>query len=330
MTAPNDSSRKVWAYEDEVNTAAITAVGSTTYYFGNTQGEKEETWEVPTPEYPNQAYWAYDKRMPTGLSKLDPKYPEFSIPYNPITSQFLARFLGNNLTATPITHDPLNTGEKYAYTYRQELRGGTTEELHQAVGCKTIGLNIIGNIGEMLQVVEVAAWGFLEDQGDRDILTTSPTAAGGLTSGAYMGLPYFEWNSAQFINAVGFNYNQKQNYYKDYSPSTGKSHVYGGTFDPATIVLKALLHEADSYTMWDDFIDRNTRDALVKFYKPDMTNYVQIDLGDCNITSWKKTGKKDQGHYDSLITLECPDVSGCANFLNEGANFDTHFKAAYE
>jgi len=278
---------------------------------------------------PAQAYFDYSQRMPVGLSKLDPNYPEFDIPYNPITSQFLARFLGNNVTGTPITHDPLNTGEKYTFTYRLEQRGGTTEKLNQAVGCKTVGLTIIGNPNEMLKVIETVAWGSLEDQGDRSILTTNPTAAGALTSGAYLGLPYFTWNSTQLINIIGFNFAQKQSYHKDYSPSTGVSHVYGDHFEPATIVLKAILHEAISYSIWDDFVDRTARNAVAKFYKADATNYVQFDLGSCQIISFEETGPKNQGHYAAIITLMCPDVSGCANFLNEGANFDTHFKAGY-
>jgi hypothetical protein len=329
MTIPNSSSRQCFAYETVPNVAEIVAVNTVTYYFGNAQGDKADQWETPSPEMPSQGRWNYAQKMPIGLRKLDPNYPEFDIHYNPITSQFLARFLGNNATGAPITHDPLNTGEKYSYTYRHEQRGGTTEKLNQAVGCKTVGLTIIGNPNEMLKVTERAAWGYLEDQGDRSILTTNPTAAGALTSGAYLGLPYFEWNTTQLIEIIGFNLAQKQNYHKDYSPSTGISHVYCDKFDIATIVLKAVLHEAISFSMWDDFVDRTTRNALVKFYKPDGVNYVQIDLGSCDITSFKEVTQRDQGGYAATITLTCPDVSGSANFLNEGANFDTHFKAAY-
>lgn len=329
MTTPNNSSRRCWAYESTAGTAAITAVDSTTYFFGNSQGEKDETWKTPGPQMPNQAYVDYSQRMPLGQSKLDPKYPEFDISYNPTTSQFLARYLGNNLTGTPITHDPLNTGEKYSYTYRHENRGGSTEVLYQAVGCKTVGLTIIGNPDQMLQVTERAAWGQFEDQGDRSILTTAPTAAGALTTGAYLGLPYFTWNTTQLVNIIGFNFSQNQNYHKDYSPSTGVSHVYCDHYNTATIVLKAILHEAISYSMKDDWVDRTARNAVAKFYKADATNYVQIDLGSCYITGFTEDGPKNEGFYAATITLECVDVSGSANFLNEGANFDTHFKAAY-
>lgn len=326
--AKNTTSRRCWAYETVPNTAEIVAVDSVTYFFG-VDDDSQEQWKLPTKTMPVQSTHVYSKRMPNQLGLLDPKLPDFGEKYNPTTAQFLARFLGNPQTAEPITLDPLNEGQTYPITVRHEQRGGSTEKINQAVGCRTVGIDLSGEIGSKLTVIEKFAWASLEDQGDRSILTTNPLAAGALTSPeSYDGRPYFEWNGTQLPEAWRVNLNQTQQYKKSYvDQSTGKKAVYKFQYNEPSLTINAVLDSAIGYTIWDDFNDGNQRDAILKFYKPDMVNYIQIDLADCYISTFKETGIKWKGQYESVIGIVPNDISGSSNFLNEGANFSTHFKA---
>jgi len=320
LSTANKTSRWCWAYEGTPKSAAITAVNSTTYYFGEYDDQVPD-WEPPSVEHPAAPYYSYNSRE-AKLSKLDRKYPTIKHSYNPTTAQFLNRFLKDPTEASPATFAVLDAGLPYPITLRHEQGEGSNPKLNQAVGCYTVGMLVRAALGLNLLVEEEFAYCSIEDQGDRPHLTTAPLASGGVP-GAYDGRPYFEWNSVHRPEVIKVEILGQQNFKVVLDPTTEKQTVYCYHYEPVQMIINGVLAVN---TIWDDFIDRNARTALLKVYKPDMENYITIQLTNCQIIAYRETGVKNKGHYEVQAIIKGETLTGISNFLNEGSNFSTHFK----
>ncbi len=198
MVTANKTSRKVWAYEGTPGTAAITAVDSLSYEFGE-YNEEAKMWNNYSTQNPVQPYWNYASRTPT-LTILEKKFPTFRETYNPTTAQHLSMMLKNPSEGPPVAITTLDSGMTYPLTIRLEEKGGTVPTNSQAVGCYNVALYGRMMRGSPYIVEQEFAWESLEDLGDNPILTTSPYPAGsGGTStvtGPYQGNPSVLWNSS--------------------------------------------------------------------------------------------------------------------------------------
>jgi len=326
----NKSSKFVWAYEGTPGTAAITAVNSLAYEFGE-YDELCKKWNSPFTENQVSPVYAYNSRTPT-LTDLEKKFPSFTHVFNPITAQYLSWILKSPVVGPPVAISPLNEGLTYPLTIRLEELEGTAPNNVQAVGCYCIGTTVSGVSGNPLMVECEFAWQKIEDIGDNPNLTTSPYPAG---SGAvstikncYDGRPQVIWDkgvgNVAFNECVIANFTVVQDHKITSSVLGTTQTVHTYKYKPVLITLHAVLK---TNTQWDDYVDRNIKDLEVKFWKPDMVNYVSHVFDNCHIISVKKTGAKNEGHYEVIITLQAEKVTGTSNYATESEEtFGNHFK----
>ena len=328
MVTANKTSRKVWAYETVPGTAEIVAVGTTTYEFGEYTNEAEK-WNNYYTENPVEAYWNYASRTPT-LTELEKRFPTFREVFNPTTAQHLAQMLKNPSAGPPVAITTLDSGVTYPLTIRLEEKGGTVPTNSQAVGCYNVGL-----YGRMLRgnayiVEQEFAWQKLEDLGDNPILTTSPYPAGsGATStvtGTYKGNPECKWNNVAVTPVYRAEYWIAQEH-EIVSGSEGASQTVDlHKVQPCDIKLAGILEDD---AVWDDYVDRAERTLILKVYKANMTNYIQLTFTNAHMISQIKTGIRNKGHYESICTLKAEQVNVTSDFAVESSEtFATHFKGA--
>ncbi len=326
MVTANKTSRKVWAYETVPGTSIITGVGSLSYEFGEYSKEALR-WNNYSSENPVTPYWNYASRTPT-LTELEKQYPTFRETFNPTTAIHLSQMLKNPSAGPPVAITTLDSGMTYPLTIRLEEKGGTVATNSQAVGCYNIGLYGRMMRGKPYIVEQEFAWQSLEDLGDNPILTTNPYPAGsGGTStvkGVYKGNPEVTWN----VTAVTPIYKAEFSIMQDYeivSSAEGTSQtVYLYKVQPIKITLSAILEDD---AVWDDYMDRAERSLILKIYKANMTNYIELTFTNAHAITFKKTGIRNKGHYESVATLMAEQVNVTSDFAVESSEtFANHFK----
>ncbi len=326
MVTANKTSRKVWAYETVPGTSIITAVDSLSYEFGE-YNEEAKMWNNYSSQNPVQPYWNYASRTPT-LTVLERKFPTFREVYNPTTAIHLSQMLKNPSEGPPVAITTLDSGMTYPLTIRLEEKGGTVPTNSQAVGCYNVGLYGRMMRGSAYIVEQEFAWQSLEDIGDNVNLTTSPYPAGsGGTStvtGLYSGNPSVTWNSNPTTPVYKAEYRINQEF-QPYSASEGDTEtVILFKVLPVDITLTAIFEDDD---VWDDYIDRAARTLILKIYKANMTNYIQLTFTNTRVINEKKTGIRNKGHYESVATLLAEEVNVTSDFAVESSEtFANHFK----
>lgn len=330
MVNANKSSKFVYAYESVPGTAIIVAVDSLSYEFGE-YDELCKKWNSPFTNNQVSPFCVYNSRTPT-LTDLEKKFPTFSHAFNPITAQYLSWILKSPVVGPPVAISPLTEGMTYPLTIRLEELEGTNPSNIQAVGCYCIGVTVSGVSGNPLMVDCEFAWQKIEDIGDNPNLTTDPFPSGsGDTStitNTFEGRPQVIWDKG--VGDVAFNEVVIANFtiaqdYKTTSSALGTTQtVHTYKYRPVIITLHAILK---TNTQWDDYVDRNIKDLEIKFWKGDMVNYISHIFENCHINTVKKTGAKNEGHYEVIITLTAEMPTGTNNFANESAEtFANHWK----
>ena len=325
---PNKTSKYVWQYQAAVGTSILTIATSASFEFGEFNKECGK-WSSPYPEFKAEASWVYGALTPT-LTDLAAKYPTFSIPFLPVTIQFLAWFLGLPTDTNPTETDTvtvvaLTSGITYPLTIRNQQDGGTAPQNSQAVDCYCVGLLIKGEDEKKLLVEPKFAWGAFEDIGDNVNITTPPLAAGGLT-GPYNGHPDVTWNVTSMTGVWRADVMLNKEFDIVDSDEGVVQTVYPGKILPVQIILSAVLKQN---TSWDDYKARTARTLTITWKKFDGTSYITLTFTNAKVISVKKTGHRNAGHYGAIMALEAEKVEGLSDFFTEGGSgFGTHFKAA--
>lgn len=330
---PNKTSMFVWAYQAAVGTATIIIATSTSYEFGGYNKECGD-WESPYVENPTLESGAYNKKTPN-LTDANTKYPTFKHPFNPVSAQFLAWFLGSpvdtNAGADIVTISALASGMTYPLTIRAQEDGGSYPNHAQAVDCYCIGLSIKGEDNTELLVVPEFAWGKLEDVRVYDNLTTKPVMPAALLDKTYSGHPIAIWDSGGTpINLTGVwraDITLKKEWDTVSSDEGATQTIKTYKMKKIQIVLSAVISIADA---WDDYIDRAVQDMTIQFKKRDGTSNILMTFTNCRITTIKKTGHRNMGHYGAVMVIECESVVGISDWFTEhgaGPTFATHWKA---
>lgn len=329
--APNISSRLVWNYEATPGTAAITAADSVSYEFGNFSKECDK-WSSPFEDMDIVHYYNYAERN-AYLEDGEAIFPTWKISYHPTTAQFLGRIMKNPTTGDPIDINLLHSGYTYPITIRLEENEGDNEQLVQTVGNYCIGMYCRGMRGSEVIVEEEFAFQSVEDHDDRVKLTTAPLAAGSDATykikNSYDGNPVVIWDkdgediAFDMCYMAEFSIIQK---YTTVSTDEGtKQLVRCYEYQPISIILSGIL---DTTNQWDDYRDRTARDIELKFWKPDMSNYISCIFDTCKVKTVVKTGIKYKGYYEAKMVILAQDLAVTSNFLDENPNnFAYHFKA---
>ncbi|GAH93837.1 unnamed protein product, partial [marine sediment metagenome] len=64
-----------------------------------------------------------------------------------------------------------------------------------------------------------------------------------------------------------------------------------------------LSCEFETGKQWTDYIDREVRELEIKFWKPDMVNYVSCIFTNCHIIDCIETGIKNEGAYEARLII---------------------------
>lgn len=327
----NKTSRFCWAYEGTPGSAAITAVDTTTYEFGEYNKELEK-WNAPYAEHKTDSYYAYNSRTPI-LTELSREFPTFRHSFLPTTPQVLAWMLKNPSNADPsVNIGVLDTGYAYPITVRLEQKGGSEDFLVQAVGCQMIDLGLILERGKQMVAEGQWAWQSIEDHGDRPILTTTPVMPGMAVTNSYNGNPIVIWDcdgtpvNLTHVWRADIHFAQDHDI-ASYSDGT-KQQVYLYKHQPIEIVLSAVF-EADDF--WDDYMDRiGTYEMSIQVKKQDNTSNILMKFINCRIENYKKTGHAYKGHYGAICAIKAEDIAVTNDWFTESGggagDFTTHFK----
>ena len=329
MVVANKSSKYVWAYQAAVGTAAITAVNSVTYEFGEYNDECGK-WNAPFVENNSDPSWVYSSRTPT-LTDMESKYPTFTHTFLPVTAQYLAWMLKSPTNTTPtVTIATLHTGLTYPLTIRCEELEGTNPNNAQARDCYCVGLTAKAEQGTSFIVTPEFAWGELQDIGDNPNLTTAPVAPGDLLTGPYDGNPIVTWDIAgDNVALTGVwraDFKCAQEFEIVTNDEGATQSVYPGKMKPVQIILSAVFLINDG---WDDYVDRKAATNMtIQVKKHDGTSYITHTFTNARFVSIKKTGDRNKGHYGSVATLIAEKVEGVSDWFTEGGTtFATHWKA---
>lgn len=321
----NKSSKDVWAYQAVVGTSIIIAVNTTTYEFGQ-YNEECGKWSIPHMVNPTEPHWVYNSGTPT-LTNLERTFPTFKKVFLPVTAQCYAWMQG--LPEDPLSADDVNIstlldGMTYPLTIRLEELEGTHPDNTQAVDCYCVGLTSNAERGKSFMVEAEFAYGSMEDINDNPNLTTAPSAAG-LMTGAYNGNPILEWNSVSIPGIEKAVWIETKDREKVSSAGGATQTVHTYKTQPVRIMLWGGIEVDD---MWDDMKARTTRDMTIQIKKFDNTSNILFTFTNCRITSFERIGKRYEGKYASVITLEAEKVTEVADWFTEGGvTFATHWKA---
>lgn len=323
MADPNTSSRWCWKYETTNGTAIITAVDDVTYYFGE-YDDNVQMWEAQTVENKILSYYVYNSRTPELISD-NREFPTFKHLYNPTTVNFLVDILGKVADAAPDTIEALDTGYQFSKTIRfEEGNEGTNDRLIQAAGCYCVSVFVSHINGKPMMCEQEFAFQSIEDQGDRSLLTTVPTASGGETLLTYPNVivTYDHGGGGEaildLVNKV--EYRIKQEYSATRAGTGTTQTVYKGKYVPIEIVLSGIFPTA---LTWNQFFDRSVKDYEIKHTKPNGTDYVALQFNNCMVSKPTITASKFKGWSNFTWVLKAEDVDVTFNW--EGSNFSTHF-----
>jgi hypothetical protein len=327
MTTANQSSKQAWAFETVPGTNEIVAVDTTTYEFGG-YNEEAKKWNFAYTENPVQAYYRYASRTPQ-LTKLTREFPTFKIVYNPFTAQHLNWILKNYADSDPdVDITTLDSGLTYPLSIRFEELEGTTPANITAVGCYCVGCYVKIEKGTEALVESEFAWQSIEDIGDNPNLTTAPSAPGG-ASLAYRGTPQVIWDQGGDNHALTEVWKAEFHVRQTWKPTPNTAGtaqtVYIYEYEPIDIILNAIF---DENTYWDDYMDRQEEDLRIKVYKPNATNHVIYDFVNAHPISFKKTGERYKGHFNSICVLRAEEMTGFTDWETETglSTFTTHWK----
>jgi len=317
----------VWAYETTPGTAAITVAASTSYEFGQYDPSIEK-WQNPTIENVILEYLKYNRRTPY-LEDGKRSFPTFKNVFNPTTAQFLVWILGKCTSGTPNTAEPLDQGSQYPLTIRHEQYGGTNEQLQQAVGSYCVSAYGRAQAGSNFTVELDWAFQKIEDEGDasRDILTTTPTKAGGSDEvDAYVShtITYDKGGGGEAVipECVKAEFRIKQDWKGALNGSATQQTVYKYQYKPVELILTAILEDNAS---WNDLIDRNVKDYELALYKPDESYYIKILFDACRVQKIVKSGWAYKGYYEASLILLAEEIT--VTFVRQGSGtFSDHYK----
>ena len=220
----------------------------------------------------------------------------------------------------------------YPLTIRHQEDGGSAPNNAQAVDCYCIGLSIKMEDNTELIVVPEFAFGALEDAGDNVNLTTNPVMPAALIDKTYNGHPIAIWDSGGTpINLTGVwraDITLSKEWEKVSSDEGVTQTIKTYKMKKIQIVLSSVIAINDA---WDDYINRVVQNMTLQVKKTDGTSNILLTFTNCRITSIKKTGHRNMGHYGAVMVIECESVVGVSDWFTEhgGApTFGDHWKAS--
>jgi len=324
----NKSSKEVWAYQAAIGTAAIIAVDSLSYEFGE-YNEECGKWSIAVTQNPAESHWVYNSGTPT-LTNTERKFQTFKRVFLPVTAQCYAWMQGNPISATPnVVISTLTSGMTYPLTIRNEELEGTHPDNVQAVDCYCIALTSNAERDKEFLVEAEFVYGTIQDiHTPNPNLTTPPLAPGNLMTGSYNGNPIFKWKDVNIPGVEKVMWMEAKSHNVVTSDEGNVQTINTGKSESVKIIAWGGIEVDD---MWDDYKARTTRNMIIQVKKHDETSNIIFTFNNCRITSYERIGARYKGKWASIIKIEAEKVTEVSDWITEGGTvgtFDDHWKAA--
>ncbi len=158
----NETSKLIWNYQAAAGAETFDDASDAAFEFG-LYNEETGKWATFGNDNPQQPYYTYAKRTPTGIISLNRVNKTFKIMFLPTTAQHLVWMLKQVNATSEYDTICLETGLPLPLTIRLEFLEGTIPRLLQAIDCYCVSLFVRMMSGSQVVVETEWAYGRLED-----------------------------------------------------------------------------------------------------------------------------------------------------------------------